>query len=309
MAFAQESLSSMPGRNVSPLRRQQTLAEPVEAQGVGFITGADVTIRFLPAAPHHGIQFQRLDVPGSEPIPAHIDYAIPRDRRTALANRDVTVELTEHVLAALAGLQVDNCLVQVDAPETPGCDGSSMAFVEALLSTEIVPQNEPRLCFVVEHPTQVASGDGFSIRALPSKSSALTIEYVLDYGADSPIPYQQMSIEISPETFVHELAFARTFILESEIEALRAAGYGSRTSEKDLLIYGEEGILGNTLRAQDECVRHKILDCLGDFALIGCDLIGHFRAHKSGHHLNRELVRELQQTHPNHFSLSEYDAA
>ena len=276
---------------------------------MGFITGADVTVRFLPAAAHHGIQFQRLDVPGSEPIPAHIDYAIPRDRRTALANRDVTVELTEHVLAALAGLQVDNCLVQVDAPEMPGCDGSSMAFVDALLSTEIVPQNEPRLCFIVEHPTQVIGKGGMSIMALPGKASALSIEYALDYGPESPIPFQEMSIEITPETFVHELAFARTFILDSEIELLRAQGLGSRTSEKDLLIYSEEGIIGNTLRAQNECVRHKILDCLGDFALIGCDLIGHFRAYKSGHHLNRELVRELQLTHPNHFSRSEFEAA
>ncbi len=299
----------MPGRVASSPRLQQTLAEPVETQGVGFLTGADVTVRFLPAAPHHGIQFQRLDVPGSEPIPAHIDYAIPRDRRTALANRDVTVELTEHVLAALAGLQIDNCLVQLDAPETPGCDGSSMAFVEALLSTEIVPQTEPRVCFVVEHSTQVAGEEGSSIVALPSKTSGLTVEYVLDYGADSPIPFQHFLIEITPETFVQELAFARTFILESEIEALRSAGYGRRTSEKDLLIYGEEGILGNALRAQNECVRHKILDCLGDFALIGCDLIGHFRAHRSGHRLNRELVRELQHGHPNHFSRSEFDAA
>jgi UDP-3-O-acyl N-acetylglucosamine deacetylase len=285
------------------------LAEPVETQGVGFFTGADVTLRFLPAAAHHGIQFQRLDVPGSEPIPAQIDYAVPRDRRTVLANREVTVELTEHVLAALAGLQIDNCLVQLDAPETPGCDGSAMAFVDALLSTEIVPQGEPKLCFVVERPTNVSSGDGCCIMALPGKSASLTIEYILDYGADSPIPFQQMLLEITPETFVHELAFARTFILESEISALRSAGYGSRTSEKDLLIYGEDGILGNALRAQNECVRHKILDCLGDFALIGCDLIGHFRAYKSGHHLNRELVRELQQTHANYFSRSEFDAA
>lgn len=297
-------------RRVAPgPRHQQTLAEPVETQGVGFLTGADVTIRFLPAAPYHGIQFQRLDVPGSEPIPAHIDYAVPRDRRTALATRDVTVELTEHVLAALAGLQIDNCLVQLDSVETPGCDGSALAFVDALLGTEIVPQNEPRLCFVVEHPTETIGRNGMMITALPSKTGSLTIEYVLDYGADSPIPQQQFCLEITPESFVHELAFARTFILESEIKALKEAGYGRRTTEKDLLIFGTDGIIGNALRAQNECVRHKILDCLGDFSLIGCDLIGHIRAERSGHQLNRELVRELKRTHPNDFSRSEFDAA
>lgn len=290
-------------------RQQQTLAEPVQTQGVGFLTGADVTVRFLPAAPYHGIQFQRLDVPGSEPIPAHIDYAVPRDRRTAIANRNVAVELTEHVLAALAGLQIDNCLIQLDAVEMPGCDGSALAFVEALLNTEIVPQTEPRLCFIVEHPTEVQGKNGTAIAAVPSTTGSLIIEYILDYGADSPIPYQEFSLEITPESFVHELAFARTFILETEIQALRAAGYGRRTTEKDLLIFGDDGIIGNALRAPNECVRHKMLDCLGDFSLIGCDLIGHFRAVRSGHQLNRDLVRELKRTHPNEFSRSEFDAA
>ncbi len=109
----------MPGRSVYRPRRQHTIADAVETQGVGFFTGADVSVRFLPAPPHHGVQFQRIDVPGSEPIPAHIDHLVLRERRTALANRDVTVELTEHVLAALAGLQIDNCLVQLSARNCP----------------------------------------------------------------------------------------------------------------------------------------------------------------------------------------------
>ncbi len=296
-------------RSSSSSREQQTLAEPVQTQGVGFFTGAVVTLQFLPAPANHGIQFQRIDVPGSEPIPAQIDYTIFRERRTVLANRDVTVELTEHVLAALAGLQVDNCLIQMDNVEVPGGDGSALAFVEALLSTEIVSQGEPRLCFQIEHPTEIVGPDGSSLLALPSPRPMFHIEYELDYGPESPIPRQSLNLEITPETFLHELAFARTFILESEIEALKAAGYGSRTTEKDLLIYTENGILGNSLRAQDECVRHKILDCIGDFALIGCDILGSFRAYKSGHQSNREMIHKLQQSHPNHFSRSEFDAA
>ncbi len=107
-----------------------------------------------------------------------------------------------------------------------------------------MPQNEPRLCFVVEHPTQVTSQNGTTITAMPGKSGCLTIEYLLDYGADSPIPFQQLCIEINPETFVHELALPRTFILEAEIQAFRDAGYGQRTTQKDLLIFGSEGIIG-----------------------------------------------------------------
>ncbi len=299
----------MLGRTAYRPRPQHTIAEPVETRGVGFFTGADVTVRFLPAPPHHGVQFQRLDVAGSEPIPAHIDYLVPRERRTALGNRDASVELTEHVLAALAGLQIDNCLVQLNGPELPGGDGSSLAFVDSLLSTEIVPQVEPRVCFFVERPTEIRGRDGSSILAVPSPSHTFTIEYRLDYGAESPIPRQSLLKEITPECFVHDLAFARTFILETEIEMLRAAGYGSRTREKDLLIYGKDGVIGNTLRAKDECARHKLLDCIGDLSLLGCDLIGHFRAERSGHRLNQDLARKLIETHPNHFSRSEYDAA
>ncbi|MEX2287706.1 MAG: UDP-3-O-acyl-N-acetylglucosamine deacetylase [Planctomycetaceae bacterium] len=281
--------------SIPPQRMQQTIAGPAEISGVGFFTGADVTLRFLPAAAGHGIAFQRTDRPGTAPIPAIIAYAVPRRRRTAIEHQGVAVEMTEHVLAALAGLRIDNCLVELNAPEPPGCDGSSRAFAEALLEAGIVVQDEPRTVHVIESPFRVGEDvDRAEIAARPLSRGTLAISYHLDYGPRSPIPPQTLTVEISPETFVNELAFARTFVLESEVEALRAQGHGTRISARDLLVFGPDGVIDNQLRADDECVRHKILDCLGDFALLGCDIHGHVSAYRSGHQLNRELIHRLQ---------------
>lgn len=278
-------------------RAQQTLERTAVVQGVGFLTGADVTLRFLPADPDHGIVFERTDCRESEPVPATIEYTVPRERRTAISHQGVTVEMTEHVLAALAGLQIDNCRVQLDAPEPPGGDGSSQAFTEALLKAGSVTQDAVHPIFVVDETLRVTGADGHSeLIAKPSARAGLAISYQLDYGPRSPIRPQTLSIEITPENFVNGLSFARTFILESEIDALRAQGYGSRTTTQDLLVFGADGVIDNDLRAADECVRHKILDCLGDFALMGCDIHGHFEAYRSGHSLNREVVRSLKQS-------------
>lgn len=273
-------------------RRQRTIARPAEFHGFGFFTGADVTLRFLPDDEHAGIRFQRVDLRGTKPIPATLDHVVGRQRRTAISNGEATVELIEHVMAALAGLQIDNCLVQLDAPEVPGADGSSLDFVQTLLAAGIVEQSAPREVVVIRQPSRaVADGNNSEITAGPIFRRTLVISYELDYGPRSPIKPQLMTYEFSPESFVTSLAFARTFVLESEVAALKAQGYGSRVTERDLLIFGNEGVLGNELRAPDECVRHKVLDCIGDFALLGCDVHGHFRAFRSGHNLNHAICR------------------
>lgn len=275
-------------------RRQQTIAREAVFHGFGFLTGADVTLKFLPADEYYGIRFQRLDLPGTEPIPALLDYVVPRQRRTAISHQGATVELIEHVMAALAGLQIDNCLVQLNACECPGADGSSLGFVQALLEAGIVVQNAGREIHVVRQPARVsADGDRSEIMAGPVFRRTLVISFELDYGSRSPIKPQLMTFEFSPESFVTQLAFARTFILESEVAALKAQGYGSRVTEKDLLIFGKDGVIGNQLRAIDECVRHKVLDCIGDFALLGRDIHGHFRAFRSGHNLNHAICRQV----------------
>ncbi|MDB5347867.1 MAG: UDP-3-0-acyl N-acetylglucosamine deacetylase [Schlesneria sp.] len=279
-------------------RRQRTIARPAEFHGFGFLTGADVTLRFLPAAENTGLRFQRVDLPGTEPIPATLDYVVPRQRRTAISNGTATVELIEHVMAAMAGLQIDNCLVQVNATECPGADGSSLGFVQALLDAGIIEQSAFRDVLVV-HEACLARGDDdrSEISAGHIFRRTLVISYELDYGPRSPIKPQLLTFEFSPEAFVTSLAFARTFVLETEIAALKSQGYGSRVTPADLLVFGPTGVIGNELRAPDECVRHKILDCIGDFALLGCDIHGHFRAYRSGHNVNHAICRSVADAH------------
>ncbi len=283
-------------------RAQQTIARPAEVTGVGFLWGADIRLKFLPAPPDYGIRFSRTDLADAAPIPALVEYTVPRERRTAIACGDSRVEMIEHVMAALAGLQVDNCLVELDAPEPPGCDGSSIFFAEAIAKAGIAPQDQPRKVLDIERRVQASEvADGTEICAHPAAHAGLEISYELDYGPDSPIRPHRISLQITPEVFLEQLAGSRTFVLEAEAEALKALGYGKRLTTADLLIFGPNGPIGNTLRWDDECARHKLLDCLGDLALIGCDLRGRIDATRSGHRLNAEIVRRLQAAHPNHF--------
>ena len=281
------------------VRQQRTLRQAVETEGVGLFTGADVRLRFLPAAADHGISFQRIDLPGSSPIPATIDFVVPQQRRTAIARDGVQVELIEHVLAALAGMHIDNCLIELNALEVPGFDGSCRELCQMFQAAGIVEQERSREVLPLRMPVQVASREeDTDVVARPLKRDGLAITYQLDYGERSPIAPQMLTVELTPETFVREIAFARTFVLESEVAALQAAGYGRRVSYQDLLVFDKRGqVIDNQLRSADECVRHKILDCLGDFALIGCDLHGYINAYRSGHRHNHELIRRILLTH------------
>ena len=276
-------------------RLQRTLIRPASYSGFGFLTGANINVHFHPAADNYGIRFQRVDLSGTEPIPARLEFVLPRQRRTAISNGSATVELIEHVMAALAGLQIDNCLVCLDGPELPGADGSCLPFVQVLQDAGIVTQSTRRETLVLRADARTKPGsDDAEISAGPVFRRTLVISYELDYGPRSPIKSQLLTFEFAPETFVADIAYARTFILQTEVAALQSQGYGSRVTEKDLLIFGPDGVLGNQLRAADECVRHKILDCIGDFALLGCDVHGHFRAYRSGHNLNHEICRKVQ---------------
>ena len=274
-------------------RRQRTIRRETTASGIGFLTGADVNLRFLPAPPDHGIVFQRVDLADQPCVPADLDHLTPRQRRTGIQKDGTSIELIEHVMSALAGLQIDNCLVQLDAPETPGFDGSCKPVVDCLLSADFEEQPATRQVLTVDHHEQFIADDGAIIRAQPFGRRGVTITYLLDYGPDSPIPAQTYTVNVTPESFVNEICFARTFILDSEIEALKSLGYGPRTTAKDLLVFTANGVLDNELRAAEECARHKILDCIGDFALIGCDLQGYFNAWRTGHNSNHELMQKL----------------
>jgi len=273
-------------------RLQRTIARETELRGVGFIYGSDVTMRFRPAGADRGVVFVRTDLAERPGVRAHIRHVIPRQRRTTIQHGAASVEMIEHVMAALAGLRIDNCTIEIDAPETPGCDGSSRAFVEALGEAGAVELDCVRETLVIDRPVAVREGAAV-LAAHPGSGEGLVLGYHLDYGRASPIGAQSFFVDISPETFRDELATSRTFLLEAEAQALRAAGIGARATHSDLLIFGADGVIDNVLRYPDECVRHKILDMVGDLALLDRDLIGHVVAHRSGHQLNAELVRKL----------------
>ncbi len=280
------------------LRPQRTIGDAVECSGIGFFTGADVRLRLLPAPADHGIVFQRIDLSGSPTIPARIEFVVPCNRRTMIARDGARVELIEHLLAALSGLQIDNCLIEIDGPEVPGFDGSCREVCQLLVVAGTIEQDRPREVVSLRKSVKVSGDDRESeLFARPMKQDGLAITYQLDYGNRSPISPQTLTVEITPDSFIRDLAFARTFVLESEVTALKAAGYGSRVTSQDLLVFGPQGLIDNQLHKPDECVRHKILDCLGDFALLGRDLCGYFQASRSGHRQNHEMIRRIQLTH------------
>jgi UDP-3-O-acyl N-acetylglucosamine deacetylase len=224
-------------------------------------------------------------------IPASIDRRIEATARTNLAAAGVRLEMVEHALSALAGLGVDCCTVQVDAEELPGLDGSSLGFVKALDEAGVESLGAPVEPLVVTEPVRV--GDETSwIEASPPRFAGLSVEYVLDYGP-GPIGRQTLALRVTPESYRAELAAARTFISLEEATRLRAAGLALDVSLQDLLVFGEHGPVGNTLRWHDECVRHKVLDLVGDLALVGRPVHAHVRACRSGHRLNGALAARL----------------
>jgi UDP-3-O-[3-hydroxymyristoyl] N-acetylglucosamine deacetylase/3-hydroxyacyl-[acyl-carrier-protein] dehydratase len=273
-------------------RLQRTIARETEVRGVGFIHGSDVAMRFRPAGADHGVVFVRTDLPERPAVRAHIRNVVSRQRRTTIEQGAASVEMIEHVMAALAGLRVDNCTIEINAPETPGCDGSSRAFVDVLNDAGMVELDRERETLVIDRPLAVREGKAV-LAAHPGGGDGLVLGYHLDYGRTSPIGTQSFFLDVSPESFREELAASRTFLLEAEADALRAAGIGARTKASDLLIFGREGVIDNVLRYPDECVRHKILDMVGDLALLERDITGHVVAHRSGHQLNAALVRKL----------------
>ncbi len=275
-------------------RKQNTIARPATVSGFGYWSSLDVTVEFRPASENSGIVFVRRDDAELKRIPALIALRENAPRRTSLANSGATVDMVEHIMAALAGLQIDNCEVWVNRAEMPGCDGSSLAFVEALCTAGVVQQNEYRSKLIVQHVLEVGNDENW-IRAEPNAAGEFKIDFHLDYPLHPVIGQQDFSIAISRDSFVEHLAPARTFVLKHEAEYLNRMGLGRRATARDLIVFDENGPIDNRLRFDNECVRHKTLDVLGDFALAPFDIVGTFSANRSGHKLNAEMVERLLQ--------------
>ncbi len=273
-------------------RPQRTLAAEAEVEGAGFVTGARVRVRLRPAPPGTGRVFRRADRPGAPAVPALAGFVTDTRRRTTLGPSGCGVTLVEHLLAALAGLRVDNCRIELDGPEPPGLDGSAAGYVAAVAAAGVVVQPARRPIWAPTAPVVVSAG-GATVALHPSPGPGLRVSYILDYGPAGPVPRQTFTLEPGVEPFAAAVAGCRTFVTEAEADALRADGVGRHLTAADLLVFGPRGVVGNRLRFADEPARHKVLDVVGDLALCGFDLSGHVVAYRSGHALNVELAREL----------------
>ena len=254
-------------------------------------------LTFRPAAVDTGVVFVRSDLPGQPRIAAAIQNRINGPRRTTLVANGAAVEMVEHVLAALAGLRIDNCEVVVNRAEMPGCDGSSGAFVDALTAVEIVTLEGLRPVIEVQREIRVGESDSW-IMAEPA-AGEMELEYQLSYECPA-IGTQTFNSTVSPQqfnplNFQNQIAYARTFVLRHEAEQLQKQGLGERVSYQDIIVFDDRGPIDNPLRYADECARHKMLDMVGDFSLAGADLVGKFTASRSGHRLNSQMVFALLQ--------------
>jgi len=275
---------------------QQTLARAAVISGRGLFHGVDARVRLLPAEPGTGIVFRRVDLPGRPEVAAHVDNVTAASRRTVLSSRTgAVVETVEHLLSALAGLEVDNCIAEINAIEVPAVDGSCLPFCEAILEAGLNDQGVSRRTLEIQesHGVNDRAGEQW-IEVIPTSLGQSTIDYRLDYGDQTAIPPQTFSLTLTPETFLHEIAPARTFVLLQEVEALQAMGFGRHLTGRDLVVFDTDGtVIENRLRWDDEPVRHKILDCIGDLALCGHGFTGRVIARRSGHKLNHVMAKTL----------------
>ncbi len=219
--------------------QQQTLSRPALIAGQGLFHGVDVKVRLHPAEPGTGIVFRRVDMKNRPEVAAHVDNVRSAARRTVLASRSgAVVETVEHLMAALAGLQVDNCLVEIDAIEVPAVDGSSMPFCEAILAAGLIQQSPTRSLLSVEHSQGVNDRAGEQwIEVIPAHDGNATVDYRLDYGPEAVISSQSFSVELTPEAFLRDIAAARTFILQDEVAALQQMGFGRHLTSRDLVVF------------------------------------------------------------------------
>ena len=274
------------------MKLQKTIRDPVKLAGKGLFGGQDATVTFHPAPEETGAVFVRTDIANAIRIAAIAPNIAERSRRTSIKKGEVSIETVEHCLAAIHALEIDNVVVEVEGPELPAPDCSSAQYVAILKQAGIVEQANPRKEFVIKKPVCVNAGDA-TIYALPYTDGDLSITYDLDYSSHPGIGRQIYSYQLTPDSFETGMAPARSFLLEVEAKQFQARGIGTHIGPNDILVIDSDGPIKNTYRWPNECVRHKIVDLIGDLALVGRPVIGRIVAYKSGHALNQQLVRKL----------------
>lgn len=270
---------------------QRTLKSSIAFDGIGLHTGQPVSMCIRPAPAHAGVSFLRSDLPaGTGAIPARWDHVDHAQLCTRLSNEHgTTVSTVEHVMAALAGCGVHNAVIEIDGPEVPVLDGSATEFVSGFLNVGLVEQNAPVPMVVIRQEVAIEDGQSW-LRLLPSD------RFVMDYGIefqDSAIGRQHLTLDLANGSFVRELADCRTFCRQSDVDAMRSIGLARGGNYQNAVVVDNDRVLTpGGMRRTDEPVRHKMLDAVGDLALAGGPILGHYQAFRGGHVLTNRLLRK-----------------
>jgi UDP-3-O-[3-hydroxymyristoyl] N-acetylglucosamine deacetylase len=275
---------------------QRTLKAPIGCTGIGLHSGARISLRLLPGAPDSGIVFRRTDLAGGPvEIPARYDHVVDTRLNTTIGlpgRPEAIVGTVEHLMAALAGMGVDNAVIEIDGAEVPAMDGSAAPFVFLIECAGTVAQDAPRQVIEVLRAVRIEEGDGF-VALLPGSGQGMAIEAEIDFAA-AAVRRQSRALRLSPASFKAELSAARTFGFAEEVEALRAAGLARGGSLKNAIVVSGSRVLNEGgLRFADEFVRHKMLDQVGDLALAGFALDARVVGRRPGHRLNNRVLHAL----------------
>jgi UDP-3-O-[3-hydroxymyristoyl] N-acetylglucosamine deacetylase/3-hydroxyacyl-[acyl-carrier-protein] dehydratase len=273
--------------------QQQTLCGEATFEGIGLHTGQPAQLRFKPADPGTGIRFRRVVLPDQPVLPATLDHVAATDRGTSLGLDEIRVHTVEHLLAAAAGLGVDNLEIEIDGPELPIGDGSFRPFLDILARAGVTLQGAPARVLKVASPVSAEGPAGARYVAMPGE--ALRVSASIEF-AHPAIGRQYRAVELTPAEFEREIAAARTFGFKHEAEALHARGLALGATLENAIILDETGIASGALRFPDEFVRHKVGDLLGDISLLGARVQGHIVAERPSHAVNLELARALRDS-------------
>ena len=272
------------------MHAQRTLRRAISCAGIGLHSGNKVTLSLKPAAVNSGIRFRRIDLNGLE-VPATVEHVGGINYATGLARDAVRVDTVEHLLAALVSLGIDNVVVELNSPEVPIMDGSAAPFIYLIHEAGVKQLAQPRRYLKVLRPISLLRGDK-RLALYPSDHFKVTYSIAFDHPL---LRHQSRTVRLSEETFVEEIAPARTFTFLNEVEMLRQQGLAQGGSLDNAVVIGDTGILNNALRFDDEFVRHKILDLIGDMALVGHPIIGHLVAHRGGHALHTAFAAQVRE--------------
>jgi UDP-3-O-[3-hydroxymyristoyl] N-acetylglucosamine deacetylase len=267
---------------------QRTLRRSISCAGIGLHSGNKVTLSLKPAPSDFGIRFRRTDLGGVE-IPATVHHLAGINYATGLSRDAGTVDTVEHLLAALVSLGIDNVIVELNHPEVPIMDGSAAPFVYLINEAGVKRLTSPRRYLKVLRPISLSRGDK-RIALYPSEHFKVTYSIAFEHPL---LRHQSRTMRINEESFVEEIAPARTFGFLKEVEMLRQQGLALGGSLENAIVIGDTGVLNNALRFEDECVRHKMLDVIGDLALVGHPIIGHLVAHRGGHALHTAFAAKV----------------